>query len=183
MNKILVCVEDSLLSIRIKRFLTEKRFVTEITKNPIKTEELNKYDIVIIHSSYRIANLFGFIENLVLKNIVPVIYLSMNPHVGLIQRLNQYANFTIIDEIKMDAELPLAVVLHGKFVQKTKILEAENKKLKVKSQNEKTLLGCKNYLITTGLSEDEAHHKIIKLAMDNKINKYQMADRILKEKL
>ncbi len=183
MNKILVCVEDGLLSIRIKRFLTERRFDTEITKNPVKTEELQMYDIVIIHSSYRISNLFGFIENLVLKNVISVIYLSLNPHGGLLQRLNQYANFTIIDEIKMDAELPLAISLHDKFEQKTKALEAENKKLRVKFQNDQAFLECKNYLISKGLTEEEAHRKILKLAMDNKISKYQMANRILKEKL
>ncbi len=171
------------MSIRIKRFLTEKGFVTEITKNPINSEELNRYDILIVHSSYRITNLFGFIENLVLKNVIPVIYLSMNPHGGLIQRLNQYANFTNIDEIKMDAELPLAIILYDKFLHKTKALEAENIQLKIKSHNDKIFLECKEYLISKGLSENEAHHKIIKLAMDNKINKYKMAERILKEKL
>jgi len=182
MSKILVLAEDGLLQIRLRRILTDKGHSAEITNKPTRVDDMRFFDVLIVHSSYRITNLAGFIENLVLKDAIPVIFLSMNPQSGFLPKLNRYPGFAAIDEMKMEAELPISISLFEKFRKQTGALKQENLDLRSKAENERIFRECKEYLISTGLSEAEAHRQIQKAAMDSKTNKYVTAARILREK-
>lgn len=143
--------------------------------------ELHRYQVVVIHSSYRLANLFGFIENSMINGSTSIIYLSLNPFSGQMNQLSKYINFVQLDENKMDVELPLALHLLLKQKQKMEILDAENTKWKNRAKDAKIFNECKIRLIETGLSENEAHQLILKRSMDEKQNKYVTAAKIMKE--
>ncbi|MBU1144444.1 MAG: hypothetical protein KJ971_01130 [Firmicutes bacterium] len=182
MNKILVCIEDGLLSIRINRLLTDKRISFDLVKHPIKKEDLMRYSTLVVHSSYRLIGLHPFIENLLILNVIPIIYISMNSGSGNFHKFMNHPNFMQIEELKMDIELPLVLSLFSKRLNETEKLIQENKKLSSQLLTEKIMSKCKKYLMSLGLSENESHQKIIQIAMNNQISKYDACGFILKEK-
>ena len=112
MFNILVCINDGLLKIRIKRILSENNFKHTFTDKPIKRSDLNNYELVIIHSSYRLTNLFGFIENAVLQKLTTILYVTTNSSSNPFRKFNDYSNIIFVDELKLDVELPLSISLH-----------------------------------------------------------------------
>ncbi len=179
MFRILVCLNDGLLKLRINRVLTIKNYQYDITDNPIKRDDLILYDIVLIHSSYRLANLHGFIENSILQELTTLIYISSNANSNPFRKLLDHPNIVFVDENKMDVELPLAIEMYKKYSQQLSKLNRENKKL-IKSVDEMNLMNkCKRMIIKKGYSEEEAHKYILKFAMDNHIDKYEACNRLL----
>ncbi|HOP57063.1 MAG TPA: hypothetical protein PLH02_01430 [Bacillota bacterium] len=181
-RRILACVNDGLLAIRIQNILRANGLSPDIASHPIQSDEAGRYDIVVIHESYRITDLYGFTENIVTRKNIPVVFLSSNPAGAILRRLSSYPGFMLADEMKMDSELPVILVMYDKYLEKNKALENENRKAKSKIANGKLFQQCKEYLISTGMSEDEAHKKILKTAMDEKIGKYDAALKILQKK-
>mgnify|MGYP001447843529 CR=1 FL=1 len=180
-NRILICINDDLLAIRIKNIIQTQGKTADVTNHPIKTDDTNKYDALVIHSSYRITGTYGFIENIVMRKSVPVVFLSSNPQGGILRNLRECPNFIHISETKMEAELPVALVMYQKLMAKNQQLEKENRNLKNKGNNHRLFSECKRQLIEAGLSEDEAHKKILRYAMDNKIDKYSAARKLLQK--
>lgn len=180
MNKVLVCIEDGLLTIRIQRILVDKGIPYDIVKTPIRKEDLVKYQFLIVHSSYKISGLYPFVENLLVNQIIPVIFISMNSLSSVLHRFQNNPSFIQIDEVKMDNELPLAIILFQKQRQKIESLLEENKKLTLKLQTEQAMNKCKKILMETGMTEDEAHQTILKEAMNSKISKLDACFKILK---
>lgn len=183
MNKILVCNEDSLLAIRISRLLIDKNQAFEIIKHPITREELFKYSLIIIHSSYKLTGIFPFIENIVLHSKLNVIYISMNAISSFSNKLNQQPNFVFIDELKMDVELPITIKMFMKKQEENQYLIEENRKLKNQLETEKIISKCKRVLISHHMTEDQAHKYILKVAMDKQISKYDACLFIIKNNL
>ncbi|MBN2504525.1 MAG: hypothetical protein JXB20_04190 [Bacilli bacterium] len=181
MNKVLVLLDDGLLSLRINRLLGGKGIDFEIRKSPIRSEEVKVYSLLVVHSSYKITDLAGFLENIIVSKVVPVIFISMNPHAGCVPRLNQKPGFVFVDESKLDVELPLAIQIQIKQRLETERLLSENRKLKLKADKEKILFSCKQKLIEQGMTEPEAHKYVLKRAMDAKVTKYDIAAKILQE--
>jgi len=118
MSKALICIGDSLLGIRISRILSGKAMAYDIVNNAINKEDLLRYDIFIVHSSYKLPGLYSFIENILIHNPLPVIYVSLNTMSNQFQRLSGNDWFVHIDEVKMDSELPLALTMFQKNKQK-----------------------------------------------------------------
>lgn len=182
MSKVLVCIEDSLLGIRIGRILTNKAIAYDLVNTPIKKEDLLRYDTLIIHSSYKLTGLYSFVEHVLIHQTLPVIYISLNTQSNTFQRLSGNEWFVHIDESKMDSELPLSLIMFQKSKHKFESLISENKDLTVKLKTEVAVTKCKKHLLSIGLSEEEAHKLILKAAMDNKISKYDACLKILSEK-
>lgn len=180
MKQVLVCVDDSLLQIRVSRILTAQNISYDITKNKIAKSDLINYDCLVIHSSYLLTGLYGFVENLVLSETIPVVFISLNGKLGSLQRLKEFPTFIYIDEVKMDAEMPIALQMFRKQTKRIDKIAAENKRLKQRLDTEKAMNTCKRLLIETGLNEEEAHQKILKTAMDEKISKYMACKKIIK---
>lgn len=134
MINILVCINDGLLKIRVKRILSEKNLTFQITDKPIKRDDLIKFDIVIIHTSYRLANLYNFIENAVLQKLVTFIYLTSNVNSNPFRKFVNHSNLIYVDENKMDVELPLSISLYEKYNSQIKELNKENTTLKKKNR-------------------------------------------------
>jgi hypothetical protein len=178
---ILVLVNDGFFEARIQRILSEKGYSFVVAKHLIRSDEARMYRQIIIHASYRITHLFGFIENLILHEKIPIILLCSSVYMGQWRKLNQYLGFSLIDEMKMDAELPLLLSTTDKYAKQMQALMQENKELRNRVGQEKMFNECKNRLIAHGMSEDEAHRYIIKRAMDEKQNKYVMAQKIFQE--
>ena len=179
MLNILVCISDGLLKLRIKRILSENNFAFQITDKPIKRDDLIKYDFCIIHTSYRLSNLYDFIENAILQKVTTIIYITTNVNSNPFRRFKDHANLIYVNENKMDVELPISILLFEKY--SAQIRELSNKNIKLnKTVEENYLLNkCKRALIKNGFNENEAHQYILKYAMDNHINKIEACNRLL----
>jgi len=180
MNKVLVLVEDGLLKLRIGRILSLKGYQHEIVSSPIRAEDLKSFRLLLVHSSYRLANLTGFIRNVIVSGELPVLFVSQNPGAAAALIHKDYPEFTFIDENRIDVELPLALSIHLKYQDKLKETLASAQKSRNQEINEKLLVMAKSLLVREGLTEKEAYGKIRKMAMDEKVNKYVIAEKILK---
>ena len=109
MLKVLVCINDGLLKLRINRLLSEKNYQFTITDKPIKRADLFQFDVVIIHSTYRITDLYNFIEHAVLQELTTIMYITTNVNSNPFRKLNDHSNLVFIYENKLDIELHLAL--------------------------------------------------------------------------
>ncbi len=180
MNKLLVCINDDLLKLRIKRILSEKHFAYTITDKPVKRDDLIQYDIVIVHSSYRLSNLYNFIENAVIQKLATFLYITTNINSNPFRKFQDHTNLIFIDEHKMDGEIPLSLGLFEKYNKQIKTLTDENSRLKIDLQELQLMSQCKRKLMQKGLNEDEAHKFILKYAMDNHLDKIEACNRLLR---
>ncbi|MBN2876723.1 MAG: ANTAR domain-containing protein [Bacilli bacterium] len=167
------------MKLRINRILVDKNFPFTITDQPIRKDDLLRYDIVIIHSSYHITDLYGFVENAVLKQLSHFVYITSNVGANPYRKLSSYTNIVFVDENRMDIELPIALHLIGKYAKEVQTLKAEKLKIKQALDEMSIMSKCKRYLMKTGLSEEEAHQHILKYAMDNHLSKYDACNRLL----
>jgi hypothetical protein len=180
MLKSLVCVNDGLLKLRIKRILSEKNISHVITEKPIKRDELVRYDIVIVHSSYNLSNLFNFIENAIIQKLTTFIYITTNINSNPFRKFNDYVNLIMIDENKMDIELLLSIELFSKYNQQIKELLSENRRLANSLDEINLMNSCKRKLMKEkNLTEGQAHKFILKFAMDNHLDKKEACNRLL----
>ena len=182
MEKVLVCVNDGLLKIRLQRVLSDNNLSYDFTRNPIKSSDLFRYALIIIHSSYNLPNLYKFIENVIIKGEITIIYITTNTRSNQFIKFDKSPNLIIVDENKMDIEINLAINIYNKLYKDIKILRENNEYLKKTLENEKLMTKCKKILMKEGLDEDQAHKLILKYAMDNKINKEQACKRLISEK-
>jgi len=181
MKKLLVCAEDSLSIIRIERLLNAKNQAFDCVKSPIRKDDLLRYRLLIIHSSWRLANLYQFIEQLVISKTIPVIFITPNISIAPFTKIISLPYFTLVDEGKLDSELPITIDITTKFIQEFEKLQLEVQSSKNKLELSKLMDECKKSLMAKGLSEPEAHSAILKLAMDAHISKYDACLRILNE--
>lgn len=180
MSNVLVCINDGLLKLRIKRILSDKNYAFQVTEKPIKKADLLNYDFVIIHTSYRLPNLHNFIENAVIQKLSTIIYLSSVPGGSSFNKFADHPNFIFISEGRMDVELPLSIALAKKYSSQINNLNRENNELSKKLEENNVMNKCKRVLMKQGLSEDEAHKYILKYAMDNQIDRKEACNRLLK---
>ncbi len=182
MDKILVCINDGLLKIRIKRILSENDIPHIFTSNPIKSSDLFRYAIIIIHSSYKLANLFKFVEKALVNGDVTIIFISSNPASSQFLKFRDYPNLILVDENKMDTELKTSINIYNKLYSDIHELRKQKILLEKELNLQKLLNRCKRILMETGLTEEAAHKLILKYAMDNKITKEEACKRLISEK-
>jgi hypothetical protein len=164
---------------RFSRIMGENHYSYALTNQPIRKEDLYLYKTIIIHSSYRLYQLQSFIENAIVSKTIHIIFVSTNPHSSSFNHLKNQENLLLLDEYKLDNELVLSLRIIEKFSQlmndlKNKISKMENSLVETKIYYE-----CKLSLMKKGLSENEAHKKIIKYAMDSQISKYEACKRLI----
>jgi len=179
MSRILICIDDPLLGIRISRILSSKALAYDMVNTPINKEDIYRYDTLIIHSSYRLTGLYSFIENILIHKTLPIVYVSLNIVSNPFQRLSENDWFIHIDEAKMDSELPLALTMFQKNKHRLEDLIKDNKELSTKLKTEQIISKCKRKLQDEGMTEEEAHKYILKYAMDCKISKTEACLKIL----
>jgi hypothetical protein len=182
MNRILICSEDALSTLRITRILSQGNYAYDAVKTPIRRDDLLNYGLLIMHSSYHLQGLNQFIEHLVLAKTIPVIYLSSTIGIGGFQLLLDKPFFLLIDENKLDAELPITLKLVFKYISELKKEQDKTQKVENDLENERIFAKCKKALMDQGHSEAEAHAVIQKTAMDHQESKQAACLRILKEK-
>lgn len=171
MSKALICIEDGLLSIRLSRILQELSIAFDIVKTPIRREDLSRYDILAIHSSYKLTGLYPFIENLLIQRLIPVVFISLGAPSSWAHRLGENPMFTYVDESKIDVLLPFAISNIIKQAKLTETVIQENKKMKAQLETQHLMKEAKVILMSEGMSEEEAHAFILKKAMDEKSTK------------
>lgn len=179
MKKLLVCLDDGLLKIRIQNILVEHQYAYEITNKPIRRDDLFRYSMVIFHTSYKLSNLYQFIENAILQKLTTIIYVTQNTKSNPFRRFHNHAHLIYVDETKMDVELPMALQMFYKYHEQTEKLMTENKQLKEQLAEVRMMSKCKRHLMKDGLTENEAHQYILKYAMDNNIDKLEACHRLL----
>ncbi len=181
MKKILVCLDDGLLKIRIQNILIEHQYAHEITNKPIRRDDLYRYSMVVVHTSYKLSNLYQFIENAILQKLTTIVYLTQNTKSNPFRRFYDHPNLVYVEESKMDVELPMAIQMINKYHDQIEGLMSENKRLKQQLEENLMISKCKRHLIQKGLSEDEAHQYILKFAMDHNIDKLEACHRLLEK--
>lgn len=182
MIKSLVCVSDGLVKLRIKRILSGKNLNHTITEKPIKRDDLIRHDLVIIHSSYNLPNLYTFIENAVYQKLATFIYVTTNVNSNPFRKFNDHINLLFIDENRMDVELPKSIELYSKYSAQITDLNKENRKLAKDLEELQLMNACKRKFIKDGYTEEEAHKYILKYAMDNHIEKIDACKSLLSPK-
>lgn len=182
MIKALVCVKDGLVKLRIKRILSGKNLKHTITEKPIKRDDLIRYDLVIIHSSYNLPNLYTFIENAVYQRLTTFLYVTTNVNSNPFRKFNDHINLLFIDENKMDVELPKSIELLSKYNAQIQELNKQNTKLEKELEELQLMNACKRKLIKEGYTEEKAHKHILKYAMDNHIDKIEACKSLLSSK-
>lgn len=182
MNKILVCSEDSLFTLRICRILMQGNYAYDVTKSPIRKDDLVNYGLLVVHSSYHLMGLHSFIEHLVLSKIIPVLYVSSTIAIGEYQMLLSQPFFVTADENKMDVEMPVIMRMVLKYTVELRKESEKTKKAEFDLENERTIAKCKKLLWEQGLSEAKAHSLIQKTAMNHHESLSAAAERILNEK-
>jgi len=182
MNRILICSGDALSTLRITRILIQGNYAYDTVKTPIRKDDLLNYGLLVVHSSYHLQGLNQFIEHLVLSKTIPVIYLSSTIGIGGFQTLMDKPFFLLLDEFKLDSELPVTLKLVFKYTAELRKAQEETQKIENDLENEKIIAKCKKALMVRGLSEAEAHALIQKTAMDHQESKHAACARILSEK-
>jgi hypothetical protein len=171
MKRILVGIEDKLTGLQIDRILKTKQLQADFTSAPITKESLQQYDVMIVHSSWRLPNVIAFIQNLVITKSIPIIYLATGVATSPFEGLKDQLYFTKISELKMEAELPLAIQSITKYAQEVKQLKLVNNQLKKKLEQQELMTKCKFFLMEQNMTEEQAHKTIIKYAMDHQLSK------------
>jgi AmiR/NasT family two-component response regulator len=181
MARVLVCGEDQLTTLRIGRELAARNVAYDQQKSLVKQEDLTKYELVIVHSSWKMPNLSGFIENLVLQHEMPVIYLSSQIGIGALRAIMEDPYFAFIDDQRIDAELGIAMHLLTKTATALRETRSKAKKAVERADLRRQMDECKKKLIASGMTEDEAHAVIIKTAMDRQVTKYDACAMLLRQ--
>ncbi len=181
MNNIIVCINDGLLKLRIRDVLNKQNISFQITDKPIKKDDLYMYDLVIIHTSYKLNGLNSFIESVVLNKLATIFLVTTNVNSNVYRHLENSPNLMIIDESRMSFEIPLSILNYNKFNHIIKELESRNRELSEKLEETRLMNQCKRYLMSEGHTENQAHKYIVKYAMDNQINKIEACKRLLNE--
>lgn len=179
MNKVLVCINDGLLKLRIRDVLQNQNIAFTITDKPIRKDELYLYDLLIVHTSYKLTGLQSFIETLVVNKVITVFVITSNLNYNIYRHLMKSTYFMIVSESKMDTELPLSITHYDKFNNRIKELEIVNRDLSTKLDEINFMNKCKRFLMSNGYTENDAHKYIVKYAMDNQINKIEACKSLL----
>jgi AmiR/NasT family two-component response regulator len=179
MLKVLVCINDGLLKLRINRLLSEKNYQFTITDKPIKRADLFQFDVVIIHSTYRITDLYNFIEHAVLQELTTIMYITTNVNSNPFRKLNDHSNLVFIDENKLDIELNVALAMFQKYAKRISTLTNENRDLEERLTELQLMNRCKRKLMQDDFTEETAHQYILKYAMDHHISKIEACKRLL----
>ncbi|HAQ56737.1 MAG TPA: hypothetical protein DCR44_05010 [Acholeplasmatales bacterium] len=172
MARVLVCGEDQLTILRIGRELAARNIAYEQQKAQIKKDDLARFDLIIIHSSWKMPNLSGFVGNLVLSHDRPVIYLTSQIGIGPFRPLLDDPYFAFLDDQRIDAELGVAVALLLKTAAALRDTADKAKKAAQRADLRREMDLCKKRLIDRGMTEPEAHALILRTAMDRQISKY-----------
>jgi len=172
MVRILVCGDDQLTILRVGRVLSVRNLPFDIEKNQIRKDELDRYDLIIVHSSWKMPHVAGFIENVLHEQRKPIVYLTADVGIGMIRPLLDEPFFVRIDDQRIDAELGVAVELLLKTAAAFNIAVVQAEKAAHRADLRRVMDECKKRLMQSGLGEAEAHALILKTAMDRQITKY-----------
>jgi AmiR/NasT family two-component response regulator len=182
MPRVLVCGEDQLAVLRIGRILSGRNRAYDVTKTSVKKDDLIRYDLLIVHSSWRLPHLFEFIANVVRDDGLPVVFLSGDTAIGAVRPLIDNPRFAIIEDLRADAELDIAVTLLLKTSKALREIGEKSRKEIERADLRRQMDQCKQRLIASGMTEAEAHALILKTAMDRQISKYAACAVLLAEK-
>ena len=181
MARVLVCGEDQLTVLRIGRELAARNIAFELRKAQVKKDDLIRFDLLVIHSSWKMPTLSGFIGNLVLSHDRPVVYLSAQIGIGPFRPFLDDPYFALIDDQRIDAELGVAVTLLLKTAAALRETADKAKKAAQRADLRREMDLCKKRLTDRGMTEPEAHALILKTAMDRQISKYDACALLLGE--
>lgn len=179
MKKFLICCEDEYLKLRFSKLLSENHYHYDITNQPIKKADLIDYSLIIIHSSYKLYQLQGFIENVIVAKQALIIYVSTNPFSSSFTHLKNQEYLILIDEYKLDTELVIAIRLFNKYQKIIDELRMTNAELNKNYLEKTNYFECKLILMEQGMKEVQAHQYILKYAMDNHLSKTEACKRLI----
>jgi regulator of replication initiation timing len=183
MRTVFIGVEDKLVEMQVERILKPKNLQLTFLSGPVTKEKVGQADLLIVHPSWRLPNLIPFMENLVVTKTVPIIYLQNVISTASFAKLASGSHFIRVSELKMEAELPVATELLLAFKAEMQPIVTENRALKSENELMKLMNQCKRHLMNQGLTEAQAHEKIVRTAMEERLSKHDACVRLLSEKI
>lgn len=135
-------------------------------------------DVIIIHNSY-IKGYYRLIDMLLQSKRLYVIYASALLEEGALYNALSSSRFFMMDD-RSYFGLPMIIRIMERDTQLIEAYASENEKLKAKVLEGGLVKKAKNYLMENRhMSEDEAYKYILKLSMDNRCTKAEIAKNIL----
>lgn len=153
-------------------------FIDKITRNT-----LMNYDFLVISPTKHINNLPKVIEQIVLEDIINVVFVSNTLNIGQYYNVMNSIRFNFVSNLNMESELIFTLSNTHKYINIIKNLELENNKLKDQVLLIKLTNKAKRVLMTKGFSEEESHHFIQKKAMDMRISKKKLVNLIIQNRI
>ncbi len=135
--------------------------------------------VIIIHSSYIRGNFLLFQQLLATKKF-KVIYVTTSSEIGALYQVIDNPRFYFLQEYRYSCINEILNVMEKANVQLQK-LEVEIEFYKDKIEEEKLIKKAKLLLIRNGYQEDAAYQYILKTAMNQRISKKMVAQKILEE--
>ena len=153
-------------------------FIQKVTRQTI-----NSYDAIIFSYKNNIPNITKVLEQISLEKKVLVVYINSTLSIGQFYNLLHDEFFTLINESRMDFELPSILQNSMKFIKKIRILNAKFTDVEEELNLLKTTNKAKMILMSKGLSEAESHKFIQRKAMELRTTKKNLVSLIIENKI
>lgn len=167
---------------RIMRLLSQHGINGDVVTR-INRQTLRQFDALIASDKLDIPNLPVVLERIILEQTTQVVYITNSSSIGHLHRIYGDIRFHIVNETTMEAQLPLALTLIGKFDRVLRTLVNERDQAQDQLDTIRLTNRAKRILIKHGYSEEEAHQFIQKEAMDRRLSKRQIVNLIIEEKI
>jgi len=144
---------------------------------------LTMYDFLIVSSEQKPKIPSSVLEQIVLQKQIVLIYIHHQSNLGNLYNLLDDPFFLPISKLNVIETLPSMLITIHKWQKEVGTLKRE---LKVTSRDLKELkntLKAKRMLINKGMSEEEAHNWIQKVAMDRRCKKSDIVNLIIQESI
>lgn len=149
----------------------------------VTRREIEHYDYFIASYQHKIPNMPVVLERLVLEQRIHVMYITNTPSIGQFHALYGDKYFHLLDETRLDIELPLTIRLVTKYMNEIQYLTAQLLTTKEKLDTLKQTNKAKKVLMENGYTEPEAHQFIQQKAMTMRISKHRLVNLIIENKI
>ncbi len=138
------------------------------------------HDITVINSPLRMESAESVAIDIAEKNITQVILLVKEEHFEKVHHNTRDYGIITVEKPVRSRDLQMAIDFSHIAQSRIRMMESENKKLQKKMNEFKLVSRAKLLLVQNeGLSEEEAHKKIEKSAMDERLSREKIAKEII----
>ena len=182
MKRVFILSKDKTFERNVAQTLTIREY--NVSTPTVEPQSLYSYmlqfhpNVIIIHNSY-LKGYYKVIDALLQSEECYVIYGSALLEEGALYNALSSSRFFMIDDRAYMA-VPSIIKILERDTRLIDNLSRENEKLKAKAEEERLVKKAKLYLMEKyHITEDEAYKKILKIAMDERESKANVAKKLL----